>query len=403
MIKFFHSTSRIPNTISLYESLIGKENEVKNYIQEFTEINSSYKQFVKVLIDDSCLIQIENLFQQTKKEDLPGVDLAFFVNDQLNKLIYDYYKKYDNGTGNISTARNILKNVEDIMAGRNTDYIPTGFKYLDKKIIGFHKKSITVLAARPGMGKTAFMIQLKRNLNAQGKKVGIISIEMDSESLWIRDLSALTKIDSMKIDAGKLETYEFEKLTTAAEDLSLEDFVIDDSSHQTVQKVVTTINKWKIQNKVDIVFLDYLTLLKSDSRDKYFRYDLEIGKMTEELRRFAKDRETPIIVLSQLNREVEKRIDKRPQLSDLRESGSIEQDARTVIFLYRPAYYGVDPFKDENKSNDYYSSERELITPEEYLELIIAKNRGGLIGRVPLRYIRNLHTFENLYTISEIA
>ncbi len=159
----------------------------------------------------------------------------------------------------------------------------------------------------------------------------------------------------------------------------------------------------KRQKKVDVIFLDYLTLLKSESQDKFSRYDLEIANMTEALRKFSKDTETPIILLSQLNRESEKRTDKRPQLSDLRESGSIEQDARTVIFLYRPAYYGFDPIELKSACVDgYYTKEKHLVKNDEFIEIIVAKNRGGLVGKVPLRYIRNIHTFENLYSQIEV-
>jgi replicative DNA helicase len=288
------------------------------------------------------------------------------------------------------------------MEGKTSDYIPTGFKYLDKKIIGFHKKSISTIASRPGMGKTALLLQLKRNLTSAGYKVGIISLEMDSDSLFVRDLSAMSKIDSMNMESGRLSQDDYENLEIVADDIASNNYSVDDSPRQTVKTVMNTINKWKIQDGIDIVFLDYLTLLKSAGNDKYGRFDLEIGKMTEELRVFSKETGTPIVILSQLNREVEKRNDKRPQLADLRESGSIEQDSRLVMFLYRPYYYGIDYTKEENHE-DYYTDEQKLIEPAEYLEIIIAKNRGGLTGRVPLQYLREVHTFKNLYKLHDVV
>jgi replicative DNA helicase len=401
---YFEKNRKCPEgVIPLYEHAIIKDGTNKTLLMELIrhECNYRYMDLIKTLLDDSCKSSILKMVHDISKSDIPGIDLAFEINKKISSFIFTHFKKYDHGGGNFKTAETVLKNIKDIMEGKTSDYIPTGFKGLDKKIIGFHKKSISTIAARPGMGKTAFLLHLKRNLTASGHKVGIISLEMDKESLWVRDMSANTKIDSMKIDSGNLTDQEYSLLEEAAEQISLEDCIVDDSPKQTVKTVMNSIQRWKIQNGVDIVFVDYLTLLKSATPDKYGRYDLEIGKMTEELRIFSKDTETPIVILSQLNREVEKRNDKRPQLADLRESGSIEQDSRLVMFLYRPYYYGVDYTKEGNHI-DLYTENKKIIEPAEYLEVIIAKNRGGLTGRVPLQYQREIHTFKNLYTIHEI-
>jgi len=402
---YFEKNKKIPEVMPLYQFAItiGGINTTPLMTLLNHEVNfREYMDMVKVLLDDNCRKSIMNQYQECLKSDMNGIDLAFEINEKISSYIFKYHKRYDKGAGNIQTAETWLKNIKNTMEGKTSDYIPTGFKDLDEKIIGFHKKSISTIAARPGMGKTAFMLQLKRNMTAAGKKVGIISLEMDKDSLFTRDMSAVTKINSMKMETVHcLTAQEYSQLEETAEPVALEDYIIDDSPKQTVKTVMTTIQRWKIQNGIDIVFIDYLTLLKSATPDKYGRYDLEIGKMTEELRIFSKDTGTPIVILSQLNREVEKRNDKRPQLADLRESGSIEQDSRLVMFLYRPYYYGIDYSREDNHI-DSYTEHKKIVEPAEYLEVIVAKNRGGLTGRVPLQYQREIHTFKNLYAIHEI-
>jgi replicative DNA helicase len=401
---FWLLNKKRPDIISLYKTSIGKDKEIRTFITTLNALPETldYLDPVKALLDDNCRVSINNLLKETEKSDSSGIELALEINDKMNSFINIYYKKYTPQRGNFAIAEEVIQNIQNIRDGKTSDYIPTGFKYLDKKIIGFHKKSISTIAARPGMGKTALLLQLKRNLTAAGYKVGIISLEMDSESLFVRDLSAMSKIDSMHIESGRLSQDDYENLKTVADDIASENYFVDDSPKQTVKTVMNTINRWKLQDGIDIVFLDYLTLLKSAGNDKYNRFDLEIGKMTEELRVFSKETGTPIVIISQLNREVEKRNDKRPQLADLRESGSIEQDSRLVMFLYRPYYYGIDYTKEESHE-DYYTDEQKLIEPAEYLEIIVAKNRGGLTGRVPLQYLREVHTFKNLYKLHDVA
>jgi replicative DNA helicase len=393
---FWLSNKKQPDICSLYKASIGKD--IKDFITTLNILPETLDSLapVKTLLDDNCSNSISNLLKNSEKSDASGVDLAFEINDKLSSFINKYYKRYSPQRGNFAISEDVLNNIKNLMEGKTSDYIPTGFKDLDKKIIGFHKKSISTIAARPGMGKTAFLLQLKRNLTSAEYKVGIISLEMDSESLFVRDLSAITKIDSMNIESGRLTQTDFENLTDKAESIANENYFIDDTPRQTVKTVMNTINRWKIQEGVDVVFLDYLTLLKSTGNDKYNRFDLEIGKMTEELRIFSKETGTPIVILSQLNREVEKRNDKRPQLSDLRESGSIEQDSRLVMFLCRPDHYGIN-YTQEEGHKDYYTDEQRPLEPAEYLEVIVAKNRGGLTGKVCLQYLREVHTFKNAY------
>jgi len=280
-----------------------------------------------------------------------------------------------------------------VLEGQANDYIPTGFTNLDSAIIGIPKSHLTTIASRPGMGKTSLMLQLKRNMIAQGYKPLIISLEMTSDQLMIKDLSAYSKIDSLKIESGNINDAENLKITEAAKLIYDDNYFIEDDGVWTAEKIKATSRRYLIKQKIDIVFIDYLTLLRFQNRKD--RFDLAIGELTNSLREFAKETGLPIVLLSQLNRDCEKRIDKKPILSDLRESGSIEQDSKTVLFLFRPEYYSMTA----DKLNDYYTIEGAPLTNEEYSEIIVAKCRNGKTGITRLRYQKEIHLFENLFGI----
>jgi replicative DNA helicase len=182
-------------------------------------------------------------------------------------------------------------------------------------------------------------------------------------------------------------------IQSEAEKLKSDNYVIDDNSFQTPQSIKATLRRWIANKQIDIVFIDYLTLIKVNYGK--MRNDLEIGALSQELREFAKETKLPIVMLSQLNRVVESRIDKKPFLSDLRESGSIEQDANLVMFIHRPAYYGINPY-----SSDYENMELTCnnisVDAEDIASIIIAKSRNGQTGTVPLQYIPKYHLFNDI-------
>ncbi|HEX2868779.1 MAG TPA: DnaB helicase C-terminal domain-containing protein [Ignavibacteriales bacterium] len=401
---YYEATQKAPAADTLYEYLFispkkVSDQEFKSFYQR--ELSNPFlapvrdvKERLMLFHDDKSEQKLRKLVKgvDSVSGQFQGLDLLVQMNKQITELIYEHCYKYTQARNNYDVAESLVKSIVEQRSGKAREYIPTGFKYIDRKIIGFHRKNIAIIGARPSMGKTAFMLQLKRNLCRAGYKVGIFSIEMDAESLMSRDLSEATGIDSLRIDSGQLTDEEMELVNSKAIELADMDFVVDDNGYQTAETITTTAHHWKLTGKADIILIDYLGLIKITSNKG--RHDLDLGEITGAFREFSKATGVPVVIFAQLNREVEKRLDKRPMLSDLRDSGNIEQDANTVMFLYRPDYYALNPFKEEK--NKFFTKEGQLVDKSEYFEVIIAKQRRGKIGTVPLRYQKHLHHFETL-------
>jgi replicative DNA helicase len=350
------------------------------------------------LIEDTIEVRTRNSIKLIEKKNLSGLDYSQSLREEVDKIILEKFECYKRDTrSNEEKVNDLLKTIEQTREGKSSDYLKTGFHKIDEAIIGFPKSHLTVIAARPSIGKTSFMLALKRNLVEQGFRPLVISIEMTADQLLLKDLSAYTEIDSLDIESGKLTDPELKKLHDAANLVSKENYFIEDSGSWTIERIKATVRRYLIKQQIDIVFLDYLTLINTPSRKD--RFDLAIGELTGALREFAKETGLPIVILSQLNREVEKRSDKRPQLSDLRESGSIEQDAKTCLFLYRPSNYGIDPFA--STGNEFKTKDGQSLKAEEYFEVIIGKARNGKVGITTLQYIPKYHKFENVWRKSE--
>ena len=252
--------------------------------------------------------------------------------------------------------------------------IPCGFRDLDEIITGLNKSDLILLAARPGMGKTSFALSIAKNVSLKFKTV-IFSLEMSKEQLASRLLSIEGNIPGNKLRSGNLE-YEWLKLTEASEQLSDLDLYIDDTAGITVQEMKAKIRRL---GDVKLVVIDYLQLISTSK--KVSNRVQEISEITRQLKIMAKDLDIPIICLSQLSRASEQRTDHRPVLSDLRDSGSIEQDADIVMMLYRPGYYS------NNLSEKIDQSE---------CECIVAKNRYGETRTVKLYWRADCTKFSSL-------
>ncbi|MDR0329856.1 MAG: replicative DNA helicase [Rickettsia sp.] len=286
--------------------------------------------------------------------------------------------------------------------------VSTGLIDLDNELSGFHNSDLVVIAARPAMGKTAFAInlavnacnsmQLKNNGEEKERQsVGFFSLEMSSEQLTTRLLSMRTNIDSSSLRTGHLTEEDYNRLRREAIDLSSLPFFIDDTPALSIAAIRTRARKMKRKHNLGILFIDYLQLIrginKPDNRVN------EISEITQGLKAIAKELNIPVIALSQLSRAVELREDKRPILSDLRESGSIEQDADIVMFIYREGYYLAS--KEPSSSDAKYAEKHaewlsNLNQVYNIADIIIAKHRNGRVGRVKLHYDGQYSKFSNL-------
>ncbi len=252
--------------------------------------------------------------------------------------------------------------------------ITTGFKYLDTMTSGLQKSDLIILAARPAMGKTAFALSLALNAAVKGRaSVMMFSLEMSKEQLGQRLLSMESKVDMQSLKTGRLERRDWDDINIAMDVLSSANIHIDDTAGITIMEMKSKCRRLKAEEGLDLVVIDYLQLMtpegKSDSRTQ------EISVISRNLKLLARELDCPVIVLSQLSRAPETRTDHRPMLSDLRESGSIEQDADIVIFLYRDEYYNED-----------------TESPGE-CEVIVAKHRSGPTGTVKLAWLEKLTRF----------
>ncbi|MCG8387941.1 MAG: replicative DNA helicase [Cytophagales bacterium] len=333
------------------------------------------------------LIRVASEIQQDAYEDTTDV---FQLLDKTESSLFEISeanirKNYDNMRSLMAQAIHELeerKNHKDGLTG-----IASGFTALDRVTSGWQKSDLVIIAARPGMGKTAFVVSALRNAAVDfNHAVAIFSLEMSSVQLVNRLISAEAELESEKIKKGNLAEYEWQQLIHKTNRLSNAPIFIDDTPALTILELRAKCRRLKAQHNVQLIVIDYLQLMTGDSSKGGGNREQEIASISRALKGIAKELEVPVIALSQLSRAVETRGgDKRPQLSDLRESGSIEQDADMVMFLYRPEYYGI--------------TEDESGMPTQGVgEVIIAKHRNGSLENVPLKFIGKFTKFSDLDT-----
>jgi len=286
--------------------------------------------------------------------------------------------------------------------------VPTGFVDLDAKLGGFQNSDLIILAGRPGMGKTAFAINLAlsaadkffqskaNSTNAASKSVGIFSLEMSSEQLATRMISMQTGINSLALRSGNFKHEQHMNISSAAIHLGKLPFFIDDTAGITISAIRTRARKMYRQHNLGMIVIDYLQLIQSAGTAE--NRVLEVSEITKSLKILARELNIPIIALSQLSRAVDQRADKRPLLSDLRESGSIEQDADLVMFIFREGYYASISGADSPKPADGGSSP---VKKMDRTEIIIAKHRNGPIGSVEIYYDMAASKFSDIIKFSD--
>lgn len=309
-----------------------------------------------------------------------GEDISVLLNEAEQKILEVANRRTVSGFVAIKDVlMSVFERVEHLhMNRKEITGIPSGFIDLDAMTSGFQRNDLIIVAARPSVGKTAFALNIAQNVGVQtGETVAIFSLEMNAAQLVQRMLCAESNIEADKLRTGSLEGEDWEKLTMAISSLSDASVYIDDSHGITVADIRAKCRRLKKERGLGLIVIDYLQLIQGSGRGGENRQQ-EVSEISRTLKQIARELDVPVIALSQLSRGVEQRQDKRPMMSDLRESGSIEQDADIVAFLYR---------------DDYYDKESEQ---KNIIEIIIAKQRNGPVGVVKLLFMRHFNKFFNL-------
>ena len=308
-------------------------------------------------------------------------------------------KLYEITQGNIKrsseTAQQLViqakKKIEEIANKEGLSGIPSGFEKVDKLTSGWQPSDLIIIAARPGMGKTALTLSMARNIAVDHNlPVAFFSLEMSSVQLITRLISSETGLSSEKLRTGNLEKHEWEQLNVKVKGLEKAPLFIDDTPSLSIFDLRAKARRLSSQHGIKLIMVDYLQLMTAGGNKAGGNREQEISMISRNLKALAKELNIPVIALSQLSRAVETRGgSKRPLLSDLRESGAIEQDADIVSFIYRPEYYKIDEWDDEERS-----------PTDGQAEFIIAKHRNGGLDEIRLRFVGHLGKFENLETFN---
>lgn len=355
-------TNMIPTTsnVKVYSEIVKKNSTLRKLIKASNDIISMGYEASDSL-DDILNVAEKKIFDISQDRMSQDFKPISEVLTSVTAMIEEVYSKGSDITG-----------------------LDTGFIDLNKKLGGFHKSDLILIAARPGMGKTAFALNLVANAAIRSKSsVAVFSLEMSKEQLVQRLLSSQSNVALNNISKGKIADDEWKKLTDAMTVLSSSHIFIDDTPGIKVSEIRSKCRKLKMEKGLDMIMIDYLQLMEADGRAD--NRQQEVSKISRSLKILAKEMNCPVIALSQLSRNTESGKDHMPKLSDLRDSGAIEQDADIVMFIYRDEYYT----KMETKKKDL-------------AEIIIAKNRHGEISNIELVWIGKIQKFSNkLKTINK--
>ena len=330
------------------------------------------------------LIRVSNDVIRDAYEDTTDV---FNLLDKAEKGLFDITQ--NNLSRNYESMQTLARRaLEQMEALRDREEgltgVPTGFVKLDALTSGWQPSDLIIMAARPGMGKTSLVLALARNAAMDfGRGVAIFSLEMSNVQLVQRLITLEAEIAGDKMRKGQLEDYEWQQMNTAIEKLSSAPIYIDDTAGINIFELRAKCRRMKMQHDISMVIIDYLQLMSGGGDNQKGNREQEVSAISRSLKALAKELSVPVIALSQLSRAVETRGgNKKPQLSDLRESGSIEQDADMVAFIYRPEYYGIEE-DEEGQSMKGVG------------ELIVAKNRHGAQETIKMRWVAQYAKFEN--------
>lgn len=342
--------------------------------------SANIKHYATIVAEKSTLRKLIRLNEDIANTCYLGKENLEFILEDTEKRVFELVQKRN--TGDYVPIRQVVMNAMEKIekAAKNKGAvtgIPTGFIDLDYKTAGMQPSDLVLIAARPSMGKTAFVLNIAQHVAFKDNRcVAIFSLEMSKEQLVNRLFSLESRVDSQHIRTGNLNDSEWEKLIETAGVIGKSNLIIDDTPGISIAELRSKCRKYKLEHNLSMIIIDYLQLMSGSGRSESRQQ--EISEISRSLKGLARELSVPVLALSQLSRAVEQRPDHRPMLSDLRESGAIEQDADVVMFIYR---------------DDYYNKDTEL---KNISEIIIAKQRNGPIGTVNLVWLPDYTKFANM-------
>ncbi len=341
--------------------------------------SANVKSYANIVAENSTLRKLIRLTEEIENTCYARKEPLEMILEETEKKVFSLVQKRN--TGEIVPIRQVVVNamakIEAAAKSKGTvTGIPTGFLDLDRRTAGLQPSDLILIAARPSMGKTAFVLNIAQHVAfRQNMAVAIFSLEMSKEQLVNRMFSLESKVDAQNLRTGQLSESDWEQLVESAADIANSHLIIDDTPGISIAEMRSKCRKFKMDHDLKLIIIDYLQLMsgsgKSESRQQ------EISEISRSLKALARELGVPVVALSQLSRAVEQRPDHRPMMSDLRESGAIEQDADVVMFIYRDDYYHPD-------------TEKKGIA-----EIIVAKQRNGPIGTDELVWLPNYTQFAN--------
>ena len=388
MVELFNESKPV-DLITLQERLKEKDVPAEVASLEFVKelvtavpTSANVKYYAQIVADKSMMRKLIKLNEEIANTCYAGKESLEAVLEKTEKAVFDLLQKRN--TGEYVPIKQVVLNALDRIekASKNKGTvtgIPTGFIDLDYKLSGLQPSDLVLVAARPSMGKTAFVLNIAQYMAfKKDKGVAIFSLEMSKEQLVNRLFSLESQVDAQALRTGNMKDSDWEKLIEGAGIIGKSNLIIDDTPGISVSELRSKCRKYKLEHGLDIVIIDYLQLMTGSVGKNSESRQQEISEISRSLKGLARELNVPVVALSQLSRAVESRPDKRPMLSDLREAGAIEQDADVVMFIYRDEYY--------NKDSEF----------KKQAEIIIAKQRNGPVGTVNLAWLGEYTKFANL-------
>ena len=344
--------------------------------------SANVKYYAEIVADKAMMRRLIKLNEEIANTCYAGKESLEAVLEKTEKSVFDLLQRRNTGeyVPIKQVVLNALEKIEKASKSKGTvTGIPTGFIDLDYKLSGLQPSDLVLVAARPSMGKTAFVLNIAQYMAFKKDKcVAIFSLEMSKEQLVNRLFSLESQVDAQALRTGNMKDSDWEKLIEGAGIIGKSKMIIDDTPGISVSELRSKCRKYKLEHGLDIIIIDYLQLMTGSVGKSSESRQQEISEISRSLKGLARELNVPVVALSQLSRAVESRPDKRPMLSDLRESGAIEQDADVVMFIYRDEYY--------NKDSEY----------KKQAEIIIAKQRNGPVRTVHLAWLGEYTKFANL-------